>query len=320
MTTTAPSMTAQQARARRIRRDWVRRIVRHAILLAWTTIVLFPVFWMVSTAFKDSGEWVAWPPHWLPHVPTLHNFAQIFAFRSIDPSLSRQAAEQAFSIWKSVGDAMLVCTTAALLALLLGTFLAYSISRFNVGGKYFRHTILTIRMIPPIIIAISILIYYAVLIPYASSALFGLRISLFDTYIGLILIYTVTTLPFVIWMMLTFIDEVPYTLEHAARLMGAGRVTVMAQVVFPLVASGMVVTFLFVFILDWAEFLLALTLTHPEVTTLTVLLNKFQSASEGRLYGPQAAIGTIITIPVVLLGILIQKHLVKGFSFGTIRR
>ena len=320
MTTTAPSMTAQQARARRIRRDWVRRIVRHAILLAWTTIVLFPVFWMVSTAFKDSGEWVAWPPHWLPHVPTLHNFAQIFAFRSIDPSLSRQAAEQAFSIWKSMGDAMLVCTTAALLALLLGTFLAYSISRFNVGGKYFRYTILTIRMIPPIIIAISILIYYAVLIPYASSALFGLRISLFDTYIGLILIYTVSTLPFVIWMMLTFIDEVPYTLEHAARLMGAGRVTVMAQVVFPLVASGMVVTFLFVFILDWAEFLLALTLTHPEVTTLTVLLNKFQSASEGRLYGPQAAIGTIITIPVVLLGILIQKHLVKGFSFGTIRR
>jgi multiple sugar transport system permease protein len=294
--------------------------VRHAILLAWTAIILFPIFWMVSTAFKNSGEWVAWPPHWLPRVPTLHNFAQIFAFRSIDPSLSRQAAEQAFSIWKSLGDAVLVCTAAALLALLLGTLLAYSISRFNVGGRYFRHTILTIRMIPPIIIAISILIYYAILIPYTTSALFGLRISLFDTYVGLILIYAVTTLPFVIWMMLTFIDEVPYTLEHAARLMGAGRITVLARVVLPLVASGMVVTFLFVFILDWAEFLLALTLTHPEVTTLTVLLNKFQSASEGRLYGPQAAIGTMITIPVVLLGILIQKHLVKGFSFGTIRR
>ena len=320
MTTGLPRMTAEAARARLVSRDWVRRIVRHAILLAWTAIILFPIFWMVSTAFKNSGEWVAWPPHWLPRVPTLHNFAQIFAFRSIDPSLSRQAAEQAFSIWKSLGDAVLVCTAAALLALLLGTLLAYSISRFNVGGRYFRHTILTIRMIPPIIIAISILIYYAILIPYTTSALFGLRISLFDTYVGLILIYAVTTLPFVIWMMLTFIDEVPYTLEHAARLMGAGRITVLARVVLPLVASGMVVTFLFVFILDWAEFLLALTLTHPEVTTLTVLLNKFQSASEGRLYGPQAAIGTMITIPVVLLGILIQKHLVKGFSFGTIRR
>jgi multiple sugar transport system permease protein len=318
---TAPaSVSPEQARARRLRRDRRNRIVRHAILLSWTAFVAFPIFWMVSTSFKDAGEWVAWPPHWLPQAPTLHNYAQIFAFSRIDPTLSRQATEQAFSIWKALGDATFVCTTAALLALLLGTFLAYSISRFHVGGKYFRHTILTIRMIPPIVVAISILIYYAILIPFASIAVFGVRISLFDTYIGLILIYTVTTLPFVIWMMLTFIDEVPYTLEHAARLMGAGRITVIRRVVLPLVASGMVVTFLFVFILNWAEFLLALTLTHPQVTTLTVLLNKFQSASEGRLYGPQAAIGTMITIPVVVLGILIQKHLVKGFSFGTIRR
>jgi multiple sugar transport system permease protein len=316
----ASTMSPEQARARRLRRERRNRIVRHAILLAWTAVIVFPIFWMVSTSFKDSGEWVTWPPHWLPHAPTLHNYAQIFAFAKIDTSLSRQAAEQAFTIWKALGDAVLVCTTAALLALLLGTFLAYSISRFNVGGRYFRHTILTIRMIPPIVVAISILIYYAVLIPFATAAMFGVRISLFDTYVGLILIYTVTTLPFVIWMMLTFIDEVPYTLEHAARLMGAGRMTVIWRVVLPLVASGMVVTFLFVFILNWAEFLLALTLTHPGVTTLTVLLNKFQSASEGRLYGPQAAIGTMITIPVVILGVLIQKHLVKGFSFGTIRR
>jgi multiple sugar transport system permease protein len=320
MTAGAATMSPQQARARRIRRERLRRVVRHAILLAWTAFIAFPIFWMVATSFKDSGEWVAWPPHWLPHDPTLHNYAQIFAFSAMDPTLSRQAAEQAFSIWKGLGDAVLVCTSAALIALLLGTFLAYSISRFQVGGRYFRYTILTIRMIPPIVVAISILIYYAILVPYATSALFGLRISLFDTYVGLILIYVVTTLPFVIWMMLTFIDEVPYTLEHAARLMGAGRIAVIRRVVLPLVASGMVVTFLFIFILNWSEFLLALTLTHPEVTTLTVLLNKFQSASEGRLYGPQAAIGTMITIPVVILGILIQKHLVKGFSFGTIRK
>ena len=317
---TQVTISPERARARRLRRERRSRIVRHAILLSWTAIIVFPIFWMISTSFKDAGEWVAWPPHWLPKAPTLHNYAQIFAFQSIDTSLSRQAAEQAFSIWKALGDAVVVCTTAALLALLLGTLLAYAISRFNVGGRYFRHTILTIRMIPPIVVAISILIYYAILIPFATTTVLGVRVSLFDTYLGLILIYTVTTLPFVIWMMLTFIDEVPYTLEHAARLMGAGRITVIRRIVLPLVASGMVVTFLFVFILNWAEFLLALTLTHPQVTTLTVLLNKFQSASEGRLYGPQAAIGTMITIPVVILGMLIQKHLVKGFSFGTIRR
>jgi multiple sugar transport system permease protein len=311
---------AEAARARKARRERTERFTRHAILLAWTAFNAIPIFWMISTSFKDSGEWVAWPPHWLPHEPTLHNYAQIFAFGALDPTLSRQATEQAFTIWKGLGDATIVCTTASLLALLLGTFLAYAISRFNVGGKYFRHTILMIRMIPPIVVAISILIYYAIIIPYLTTALFGVRVSLFDTYVGLILIYAVTTLPFAIWMMLTFIDEVPYTLEHAARLMGAGRLQVIRRVVLPLVASGMVVTFLFVFILNWAEFLLALTLTHPEVTTLTVLLNKFQSAAEGRLYGPQAAIGTVVTIPVVVLGLLIQKHLVKGFSFGTIRK
>ncbi len=320
MTAGVASMAPGQARARRLRRERTRRGLRHLILLAWTAFIVFPIFWMISTSFKDAGEWVTWPPHWLPHAPTLHNYAQIFAFGKMDPSLSRQATEQAFSIWKGLGDSLVVCTTASLLALLLGTFLAYSISRFEVGGKHFRHTILTIRMVPPIVVAIAILMYFAIVIPYATSTLFGLRISLFDTYIGLILIYTVTTLPFVIWMMLTFVEEVPYTLEHAARLMGAGRMTVIFRVVLPLVASGMVVTFLFVFILNWSEFLLALTLTHPEVTTLTVLLNKFQSASEGRLYGPQAAIGTMITIPVVILGVLIQKHLVKGFSFGTIRK
>ena len=318
--TAASAMTQEEAGVRKQRRQRRNALIRHAILLAWTGIVIFPIFWMVATSFKDSGEWVTWPPHWLPHAPTWHNYAQIFAFAQMDPTLSRQATEQAFSIWKGLADAAFVCTMASLLALLLGTFLAYSISRFNVGGKYFRHLILTIRMIPPIVVAIAILMCYAIMIPYATSALFGMHLSLFDTYTGLILIYTATTLPFVIWMMLSFIEEVPYTLEHAARMMGAGRITVLRRIVAPLVASGMVVTFLFVFILNWAEFLLALTLTHPEVTTLTVLLNKFQSASEGRLYGPQAAIGTVITIPVVILGILIQKHLVKGFSFGTIRK
>ena len=318
--TAAAMLTPEQAKARRSRREGQRRILRHVALLAWTAFIVFPIYWMVMTSFKDSGEWVTWPPIWIPREPTLLNYSQIFAFAQLDASQARQATEQSFTIWKGLGDSVLICTTASLLSLLLGTFLAYSISRFNVGGKYFRHTILTIRMIPPIVIAISILMYYAIIIPYVTSALIGTRISLFDTYIGLILIYTVTTLPFVIWMMLTFIDEVPYTLEHAARMMGASRMTVIWKIVLPLVASGMVVTFLFVFILNWAEFLLALTLTHPDVTTLTVLLNKFQSASEGRLYGPQAAIGTMITIPVVILGMLIQKHLVKGFSFGTIRK
>jgi multiple sugar transport system permease protein len=304
------------------RRYNLSRYFRHAVLIAWTVFVLFPIFWMVSTSFKDSGEWVSWPPHWVAHDPTMHNYRQIFAFTpsGFDESLSREATEQAFNIWKSLGDSMLIATTSALISLLLGTFMAYAIARFNVGGRNFRYLILTIRMVPPIVIAIPIMMYYAILIPHATEAVVGARFSMFDRYAGLGMLYVATTLPFVIWMMLSFIEEVPYTLEHAARMMGAGRICTLRRIVVPLVAPGMVVTFLFIFILNWSEFLLALTLTQANVTTLPVLLNKFQSAVEGRLYGPQAAIGTVITIPVVILGILIQKHLVKGFSFGMIRK
>jgi multiple sugar transport system permease protein len=303
------------------RRFRARAVIgRHAILIAWAAIVMFPIFWMLQTSFKDSGEWVSWPPHWLPHDPTLKNYAQIFTFDVSEAGVAREATEQPFNIWGSLADSVIICTISSLVALIMGAFLAYAISRFNVGGSKFRHMVLLVRMIPPIVVAIPLLMYYAIMVPYASEAVFGARVSLFDTRTGMSLLYLTITLPFVIWMMLSFIDEVPYSLEHAARIMGAGRIYTLWKIVLPLVASGMVVTFLFVFILNWAEFLLALTLTHPDVSTLPVLLNKFQSASEGRLYGPQAAIGTVITIPVVILGVLIQKHLVKGFSFGMIRR
>lgn len=314
---TTPYQRPRQSFARRYQLAWYGR---HVVLLAWAALVLFPIFWMVSTSFKDAGEWVSWPPHWLPHAPTLHNYKQIFAISGLGAELSRDATDQAYSIWKAVQDSLVITLFSSLIALCLGTFLAYAISRFQVGGKNFRYIVLTIRMVPPIVIAIPILMYYAVLIPYTTEMLLGVRLSLFDTYGGLGLLYVASTLPFVIWMMLSFIDEVPYTLEHAAQLMGAGRLYTLRRVVLPLVASGMVVTFLFIFILNWSEFLLALTLTQPSVSTLPVLLNKFQSAVEGRLYGPQAAIGTVITVPVVLLGILIQKHLITGFSFGMMRR
>jgi multiple sugar transport system permease protein len=214
---------------------------------------------------------------------------------------------------------VVIVTISSVISLLLGSTLAYAISRFRTGGRNYPYSILTIRMLPPIVVAIPMLIYYAS-IPHLTTWLVGRRLEFFDTYYGLTLLYIATTLPYVIWMMLAFIDEVPRELEHAARLMGAGRLTTIRRVVFPLVASGMMVTLLFVFILNWSEFLLALTLSQPKVLTLPVLLNKFQSAVEGRLYGPQAAIGTVVTIPVVIFGFLIQKHLVKGFSFGMIRR
>ena len=305
-----------------VKRYKLNKVLRHVVLLAWAIIVLFPIYWMVTTSFKDSGEWVTWPPNWIAEEPTILNYRQIFSVSAsgFAEGLQREASEQTFNIWKALKDSLIISTLGSIIALALGAFLAYSISRFGVGGKNFRYLILTIRMVPPIVIAIPIMMYYAILIPHTMEILTNQRFSLYDTYTGLGMLYVATTLPFVIWMMLSFVEEVPYTFEHAARMMGAGRMYTLRRVVLPLVAPGLVVTLLFIFILNWSEFLLALTLTQQKVTTLPILLNKFQSAVEGRLYGPQAAIGTVITIPVVVLGIFIQKHLVKGFTFGMMRK
>lgn len=276
---------------------------RHAVLLLWTAITVVPIYWMVMTSFKHSGEWVTWPPRWIPYEPTLENYRAVLAAGTSSFELGRQTLK----ILKPLWDSLLVAGVSSLAAVALGSAVAYSWARFGTGGARYPYNILSIRMVPPIVIAVPFVVYYVTL-------------RLLDTYTGLILVYVATSLPYVIWMMLAFIDEVPIELERAARLMGASRFRVLSVVVLPLVASGLVVTLLFVFILNWSELLLAMTLTNTEVTTIPITLNKFQSANEGRAYGPQAAIGTIATFPVVVLGFLIQKHLVRGFSFGLLRR
>jgi multiple sugar transport system permease protein len=276
---------------------------RHAVLLLWTAITVVPIYWMVMTSFKHSGEWVTWPPRWIPYEPTLENYRAVLALGTSSFELGRQTLK----ILKPLWDSLFVAGVSSLAAVALGSAVAYSWARFGTGGPRYPYNILSIRMVPPIVIAVPFVVYYVTL-------------RLLDTYTGLILVYVATSLPYVIWMMLAFIDEVPIELERAARLMGASRFRVLSVVVLPLVASGLVVTFLFVFILNWSELLLAMTLTNTEVSTIPITLNKFQSANEGRAYGPQAAIGTIATLPVVVLGFLIQKHLVRGFSFGLLRK
>ena len=286
-----------------MRRRRLFSLVRHVLLLVWTAVTLFPIYWMLITSFKHAGEWVTWPPRWFPHEPTLINYVKVLTPGTSTFELGRQTLK----ILKPLWDSLFISTVGALVAVALGSALAYSWARFGTGGRNYPYNILSIRMVPPIVIAVPFVVYFATL-------------RLLDTYTGLILVYVATCLPYVIWMMLAFIDEVPVELERAARLMGASRLRVLGSVVLPLTASGLVVTFLFVFILNWSELLLALTLTNTEVSTIPIQLNKFQSANEGRDYGPQAAIGAIATLPIVVLGFLIQKHLLRGFSFGLLRK
>ena len=270
-------------------------------LVAGLVFALFPIFWMISTSFKPTHEWAATPAVWITSNPTWANYAPLFVdFKGI--YIAGNGAS-----WQAMLHSFIVSSAATFISLLIGGMAAVGFSRYRAGGHTLAIAILSVRGIPMVVIAIPFLILFGWL---------GIR----DTHLGLILAYVVFTVPFAFWMLKSFIDEIPAEIEEAAMMDGMSRWQAHFRVTLPLIKGGVIATALFIFILNWSEFLLALTLTQPNVSTMPVLLNKFQSAVEGRLYGPQAAIGTVITIPVVILGILIQKHLITGFSFGTIRK
>ena len=291
-------------------RIWVTLLKRTAVIVSMV-IAFFPIYWLIATSFKPFDEWASWPPVWLTDAPTLQNYRIVFFPEAAREFAATQQGSLDYKVsgsaWKAFQDSTIISTFATFFSVVFGTLAAYSIVRFRTGGENYPFQFLTIRMMPPIAVVVPMVALFSIL-----------RLS--DTYFGMILAYTAFTLPFSIWMIRSFIEEVPPELEGAAMVHGMGQFKAFLTVTLPLIRGGVLATALFIFILNWSEFLLALTLTQPQVSTLPVLLNKFQSAVEGRLYGPQAAIGTVITLPVVILGILIQKHLITGFSFGMIRK
>lgn len=288
---------------------WTKFLKRSAVLAAMFLSFL-PIFWLLSTSFKPHDEWAAFPPVWVTSKPTLQNYRIVFAPEAAREFAAAQSGsldyKVAGSAWKSFGDSALISTIATFFSVLFGTLAAYSIARFNTGGNTYPLQLLSLRMFPPI----------AVVVPMV--ALFSL-LRLTDTYFGLILAYTAFTLPFSIWMVRSFIDEIPVELEGAAMVHGLTQFQAFRRVTLPLIRGGLLATALFVFILNWSEFLFALTLTSGNITTVTVQVAKYVSASSGTLYGVQAAMGAVSTLPVIAFGYLIQKHLVRGLTFGSVR-
>jgi len=283
---------------------------RGAVILAML-ISFFPIFWLISTSFKPYEEWASWPPVWLSEQPTLQNFRIVFF-----PQWAKEfaAAEQGSldykvsgSAWKAFADSSIISSIATILSVSFGTLAAYSISRFGTGGPNYSFQFLTVRMMPPIAVVVPMVALFALL-----------RLS--DTYTGMILAYTAFTLPFSIWMIRSFIEEIPPELEGVAMVHGASRMRAFLTVTLPLIKGGLLSTALFIFILNWSEFLFALVLTSGKIITVTLQVANYVSASSGKLYGVQAAMGTVSTIPVILFGYLIQRHLVRGLTFGAVKR
>jgi len=145
-------------------------------------------------------------------------------------------------------------------------------------------------------------------------------LGLIDTWWGLSLIYGIVTLPFSFWLMMTFFDEVPREIEEAALVEGCTPWIVFCRVTLPMVKAPLATTILFVFILNWSDYAIALLLTRKDWITIPVFMNALSTAMTGQMYGAKAALGLIAAIPPVVLGILIQKYLVRGLTFGALKQ
>jgi multiple sugar transport system permease protein len=269
-----------------------------AVAVVWT---ITPVMWMISLSFKTYGEWRT--PSLIPHNPTLDNYIMLFSPQSITTIFIAYTAVLE-PITRPLIRSLIISATATVIAIIIGFFTAYGASRYNSPGSFTLFFTLLTRMLPPAVFVTPIVIYFTTL-------------ALIDNIIGLALLYAATTLTYAVWILKGFIDAIPIEWEEAALLEGASPLQAIFKVVIPIVRPGMVVAGLFIFLMSWTELLFALVLTNLNVP-LSVQVSKYVTAV-GALWGVQAAAALVSSIIPLVIGYLIQRHLITGFTFGLVR-
>ena len=279
------------------------RIFRVAAIALALCFTLIPVLWMISMAFKPIEEWTAIGSDltWWPKNPTLDNFRYIFG---------ESTTELIATLEKTAGRPILASLLAAivgtLIAMGVGTSAAYGVSRFG-SGKNLPLALIQLRLFPPLAVMIPVMVMWTFL-------------GLVDTWYGLSLVYGIVTLPFAFWLMKTYFDDMPIEIEEAALVEGCSRFRVLTRVTLPMMVGPLASSALLVFILNWSDYLIALMLTTREWVTIPVYMASLSSSMTGQLYGAKAALGIIAAVPPVILGIVIQKHLVRGLTFGALKQ
>ena len=277
---------------------WGRTIWAGVISL----IYFFPVLWIILTAFKTHNDALAVPPKWF-FTPTLENFQNVFSRAYIK---GQAAVDTGFDLF--FFNSVFIAGTSVLLALIIGTLASYAFSRYPLrGNDTYLFIILTTRMLPPIVVIIPIFLMFRIA-------------ELSGTYTGIILLYTAFNLPFTVWMMKSFFDELSPDVEDAARMDGSSERRVFFKIILPQVKAGLAATAVFGLILTWNEFLFALLLTGVETRTVPVAMAQTIGGDIGVRWGLLAAIETLFLVPVFIVTFALQQHLLRGVTFGTIKR
>lgn len=273
--------------------------IRQLIVLCLLVIFLFPIYWMISTSVKPAGDILTRPPVWV-FQPTLDHYR--FAFN-----------EANFGLF--IRNTVVVAGLSTVLVVVLGSLASYSFARYNPGDGHIMFFILTTRMMP----GIAVIIPFFVIFRDLGRTTFGEAFYLgLDQPGALVVAYTVFNLPFAIWLMHSFFQDIPLELEDSARLDGYSRLQVLWKVVLPMAAPGIAVTSIFSLLFAWNEFLFAFVLTRDAAKTITVGVAGFQT-QQGILYGPLAAAATVCVVPMLLVALFLQRYMVRGLTFGAVR-
>jgi len=281
--------------SRRRTQPWYRRRDARAVAARFVGAVLialvflFPIYWLFIMSVKTPEEVFASPPIWFPATISLENFAVLFRDGDV------------VAIWNS----LVIAGFSTFFAMTLGTIAAYSLARYRTGGDNLAIWIISQRMIPPIAIAFPVFLLYAFL-------------GLVDTYVGLIALYTAFNLPYVIWMMRGYVEDVPLELEESALVDGLTRWQMLWKVVFPMVRTGLFATAVFTFIFAWNEFLFALILTRTQVMTFPVQVSHYFGQQQV-FWAKIGAMSVLGTLPVFVTVAMAQKLLVRGISLGAVK-
>jgi multiple sugar transport system permease protein len=265
-------------------------VARFAFLGLFLVFVFLPLYWMAITSIKPIEEYMAVPPVWFPSRPNLLRYTTaLYNYRGLQGLI----------------NSLIISSATTVLSALLGTMMAYSLARFRTGGQHLAFWVLSQRFLPPVAIILPLFLLYRFL-------------HLNDTYLGLILAYTVFTLPVSVWMMYAYFRGVPRSLEEAALVDGCTRWQSFWTVAVPLAAPGIVAAAVFVFIACWTEFFFAIILSSRNAFTLPTVFRSFLGF-QSSLYGESSALSIVSLVPSIALGVLVQRHLVRGLTLGAVR-
>jgi multiple sugar transport system permease protein len=285
----------------------LKKSLIYLALVIWTVVALFPIFWTFSTTFKVAKDvqlgniipWWSYSPNWL-------------GLRSIGLSPdtiwneSTPRAEFITRFWNSIQASI----GASLLALVLGSTAAYGLSRFEYRWKIWKNNdisffFLSQLILPPVVLAMPFLVLYK-------------ELALLDNLFGLIMIYALSVLPIVIWIMRDQFNSIPPELEQAALVDGCSSWGAFLRIVVPIALPGMVAAFILSVILCWNEYFFAALLTSTKAKTLPVMVAS-QTGSQGISWWAMAAIASAAILPLIIIGIFLEKHIVKGLTAGAVK-